>query len=981
MIRRGIVFLLLVGVGLVALNLAIGGEDFAGSSDRQTPPMPREAKSIGGGGVQIGAPGQEGDGETPPLSLTIGGRMSIPRSRTVKLGEGTRELPIYVLKCEDSEPISEELFRMVNVTVDFFEVGGTADNPIAVQVVQLVADEAFVQLGVDEHGRASIDEDKEMRVLGAVLRTTDQARAQNVTLMLDEALALVSEDGVRMHTPDDLMPFRLTSTGDQPWEITGNGLEAWLPGQGGRVGDQIRIDVHSNPELLQTTTGGVTHLSARGKLSLRQDPGDGATVILMEDDVRITMEGGAIASPGNAAPQGSFTASGQRLRAHLARSEVDNQEQGSRGQAQWQRIWLDGDPAILTGNGAELRCNNLEITPGPTGQPYMFSATGAPAVMDYTDKNGLVTHVKASHRIHLLRPGNHLGPLFTGFGFPLWSLGPLNRTEIMVFEGATVMDQGSDLHLSSSEGLWLTRQLLSEDWLSLLLQPGRQQTGGPLAMHGRGDVEVILSGDGPELHLEGNMGLALTVVGDTKRIRVGPAQVSGEHRYFVQRGELELEGVGLCEIAEAPDRVTVRLRAPGPQIEVGLGDRGSLADLNNLDAAIVGGELESFFASGPVCRISWGRAGEEVNGTAQEIESLDPNSFHLSGTVTSPATAHYRPTNISEEPAAMEARDVFLSGADIWIHRISDNDVLLEASAPAPSVVRLQLQVAQENAPPMHVDLHGQRIRLLPFAVSPAALQVAAMGLPQAIRELFARNMRSPYLIAEHRVSITQREEAAVQTAFGDFLLLAVDSQSGFLTGSPANLERRDDSGQAVTGIAERINLQSGPDGQFLELVATDDLRPELHLVDPSGSLQNKGGEPSRFKIISTGNIRVLPEAVRFDGLVEMQSLAADGTDDPDGAHLTADNVSLDRDPETGEILQIHASGNVRLEWSGVTAWGTKLTLDPKTHFVTVSDPNRNAGVELSNGLRYRAGAVHANYESFRVQSWAGRVDGGGRGR
>jgi hypothetical protein len=329
----------------------------------------------------------------------------------------------------------------------------------------------------------------------------------------------------------------------------------------------------------------------------------------------------------------------------------------------------------------------------------------------------------------------------------------------------------------------------------------------------------------------------------------------------------------------------------------------------------------------------------------------------------------------------MEARDVLLSGPDIWIHRVAGDQVLLEASAPAPSVVRLQLQVAQETAAPMHVDLHGQRIRLLPFAVSPAALQVLAMGLPPAIRELFARNMRSPYLVAEHQVSVTQREQDAEQSAFGDFLLLAVDSQSGFLTGTPANLVRKDDSGQEVTGIAERINLRSGPDGQFLELVATDDLRPELHLIDPSGSLQNKGGEPSRFKILSNGNIRVLPEAVHFDGPVEMQSLAADSTDDPDGAHLTADDVSLERNPETGEILRINASGNVRLEWSGVTAWGTKLTLDPKTHFVTVSDPTRNAGVELSNGLLYRAGAVRANYETFRVQSWAGRVDGGGRGR
>ena len=207
---------------------------------------------------------------------------------------------------------------MVNLTVAFYEVGGPADDPFAVRTATLVADEAEVQLGVDENGRTSVEEDKEMRVRRAVLETTDRARVRNLVLKLDEALALVTEGGIRLYTPDDLHPFELTVGGDQPLEITGNGLQAWLPGRESLPGDAVRIEVANNPELIQTTSSGVTHLQARGKLSYREDR-DGGAVILMEDQVRITMDGESF-GPGQAGSEGGdpLSATGRRLRAQLA---------------------------------------------------------------------------------------------------------------------------------------------------------------------------------------------------------------------------------------------------------------------------------------------------------------------------------------------------------------------------------------------------------------------------------------------------------------------------------------------------------------------------------------------------------------------------------------------------------------------------------------------------------------------------------------
>ena len=228
---------------------------------------------------------------------------------------------------------------------------------------------------------------------------------------------------------------------------------------------------------------------------------------------------------------------------------------------------------------------------------------------------------------------------------------------------------------------------------------------------------------------------------------------------------------------------------------------------------------------------------------------------------------------------------------------------------------------------------------------------------------------------------ITQEQETETQEAFGDFLLLGLGSRGGYLRGNPARVERRDIGDQRVIGIASRINLRSEGGGEFLELVSTDGRRPELELIDPSGSLQKTSGEPSRLRVVCDGDIRVLPQAVRFLGAVELRSLNPDGSEDPEGLGIAADSVTMTRHRQTGAILGVDATGNVQLDWSGVAAWGHLLTLDPGNSLITVSDPNDKAVIQLPSGPRYSAAMVRANYETLRVMSWYGRVDGGRRGR
>ena len=102
-----------------------------------------------------------------------------------------------------------------------------------------------------------------------------------------------------------------------------------------------------------------------------------------------------------------------------------------------------------------------------------------------------------------------------------------------------------------------------------------------------------------------------------------------------------------------------------------------------------------------------------------------------------------------------------------------------------------------------------------------------------------------------------------------------------------------------------------------------------------------------------------------------------DGSEDPDGLGIEADSVTMARDPKTGEILRMDATGDVRLDWSKVVAWGQVLTLEPGRSLLTVSDPVGRAVIQLPSGPRYSAAAVSANYETLRVMSWFGRVDGG----
>ena len=108
---------------------------------------------------------------------------------------------------------------------------------------------------------------------------------------LDEALALATDEGIRVQTPESARRFRLYVTGDDSWQITGHGLDAWLPREG-RPGDQVTVDVLSRPTLFQTTAeGGVTDLRARGKLSYRENSADGRTSVVLEDTVEISMSG------------------------------------------------------------------------------------------------------------------------------------------------------------------------------------------------------------------------------------------------------------------------------------------------------------------------------------------------------------------------------------------------------------------------------------------------------------------------------------------------------------------------------------------------------------------------------------------------------------------------------------------------------------------------------------------------------------------
>ena len=142
-------------------------------------------------------------------------------------------------------------------------------------------------------------------------------------------------------------------------------------------------------------------------------------------------------------------------------------------------------------------------------------------------------------------------------------------------------------------------------------------------------------------------------------------------------------------------------------------------------------------------------------------------------------------------------------------------------------------------------------------------------------------------------------------------------------------------------------------------------LRPTmtLHTAGSDGLLAHMRSECG-------GNIQVDPDAVRFDGPVEVQGITADGDVDPEGVFLDAERLQMNR--RNGEVVAV-TGRDVRFDWTRMNARAEQFDLDLLRGKCVVRDPDA-AEVDLANGRSLRSRRIEVDYRSWAYSMAPGRA-------
>ena len=220
MIHKLMVALVLLGVGFGVLHLTIGWENFARGTEADRGTEPIEAAADAKRGVVVGGASSS---TGSAITARVGGAIEVQRRTARQLKNGdTRFLPIYKLTAEDSEMLEDDLMRLETVRVEFFRIDDKAGEPSSALIGTLDASEALVQVGRDENGNASIQEDRDMNLSDVVFRTNPASAVGELELEVAVLRARSTAEGIVFQTPDPDLPFNLRMGGDEPMTLEGH---------------------------------------------------------------------------------------------------------------------------------------------------------------------------------------------------------------------------------------------------------------------------------------------------------------------------------------------------------------------------------------------------------------------------------------------------------------------------------------------------------------------------------------------------------------------------------------------------------------------------------------------------------------------------------------------------------------------------------------------------------------------------------------
>ncbi|HEX6811481.1 MAG TPA: hypothetical protein VF384_07650 [Planctomycetota bacterium] len=995
--KRLLAFLLLLGGGIALLLLAIGDEAAvrANGSSRTAPPAPPAT------GIEIK------QGSRVGATVSSSGSFRKPHYRTIVLPDGReKKEETFILNAKDSKTVDAGRQQLDGVEVQLFEDGKHAAD--------LLARQAFVELGRDANGQPELQRDKDVDLRDAVFVTRPDSRMPGVRLEIGDARARVGDlelviktapeqpvllvvggaaeggaDG-RPAEPEDKRNARRRGT------LRGKGLEARLPRDARSEMQRAEILIRRDPVL---ETGGAV-VQSRGSMRYEEDMKAGTARVTLADGVQLDLRRGVsmsgLGDVKSTADDGSGMLShvrGDQFTGWLLRSRqlVEGRE---RNELVWRRLMVTGAPASVDVAGGRLHTPRITVLPGPFGEPFLVTAHGGESRVEQTTlregskQKELFTGV-SPQRIHLARPADFAGPLHRSFGFPEWTLGPLNDLRIVAFEG------GSRIHSASST-------LEASDGLQAFGSEGSDHA----IARGFGNVRIEQKAkkDGDaDLVATGNDGFWLRTTEDSELLRLGPpaADLADEraswrsHRYDVQHGGMSLAGQGAAQFERTGERdgkrdgkrsrervdqrTRVWLRAPAAEISGRLTKQGlDLTGVRQLEATIEDEQVTALDVAGLPVRTAIVRGEETVHAATPRLLQIGPQSLRLLGaSAPDPGSLwrdlpaqHARPTLDVVVAASTKApgKRIAVVGPQIDVHHLGRTAAFVDATAVDGLRPTVTAQFENKDGkPPTTASFDAARLRLLPFAVTPETQQMHTGALRSVFGDLAFHTLGKPWLIVDDVRSFRlEDEQLGLVEGQGTRLLLSEGALAGVFfgdpdRGTPAEV-RRTHKGRLITTSGARVRFfhEKEPRLQALRTFTgrSPHLLPTVTVHEPG-----KKGLLSHLRAVCRGDIEVLPESVVCHGPVTAQGIREDGSDDPDGVHLEAGNLIMERDGEGGQIVRALCK-NVKAEYSGMTARSASLELDHKFSRLIARDPN-DAVVTLPKGRTLTAPRIEVNYETW----------------
>lgn len=952
--KRLLVFLVLLAVGFTALRLALGDPtDATAGGGKAAPDLAPPSRSTGGDPIELQ---QKGLG----IGVEIVGELQIEQTRLVETPTGTVRQTLYTLHADDCKPWSSG-HLLEGVTIQFFDQG----RPQAT----LTAQSAAVDLAVDENGRRTIRQDKEIELTNAVLETVPGTRFGPMRLEAQRMRVFVDEHQIALHTPEDDTPVQVTVGGERPGTLRGRGLQARIPRGPDTPLARMDVRILAKPEVFAE---GI-EVRADGALQYIEELRSGIAMLTAQRNVRIQLVPGALdGGLGSARPvTDPVSMHGDQLIASLQRTRLLGEDGKRREEMDWTQLRLLGSKAEVKGGGFLIHSPRLTIVPGPAGQPFLVNADGGESDVEQRSADGRrVATFHSTRPIRLVRPAVLLGGMHAAFGFPSGALGSLRRVEMLVFDGRAELDAGDGVKLSADRGLRIHR-----------LDPQREN--GAVVARGLGNVTIAQGFGSDRIVAIGDNGFLLEQRPDGDVLRLGEPLATAPQHFELRRGEINLRGTGNCRLKRLADGTSeLSLASPDGSIEGSFGaDLGRLTDAATLDATIAGKELLSFAATGlgdlPLA-LETTRGAEPLHAWAARLERIGLDAFRLSGTDERPARV-VRPRDEKNPGGELLAPTI-----EIW--SIGPDAVLVDARAStgrrAVMKTRFAASIGRKDA---DVAVDADRIRLVPYAVAPAALRMHLAGLQAGVDAVVGSNLAQAWILAEGNVvaDLSDPEHGSTH-AEGRLFVVSQGSQSGLLigdgaTGEVATVRNELPDGRSRRAEGARIRFFRA-EGERLAVLPTFAGRSALHppSIVFSDPRPDAGGDPlANLRAECTGEIEVLPKRVAFRGPVTAQGLRADGTADPDGIRISAEELTLERQPRNeretrmARVSRVLATGGASVDWRTMHAFSQNLEVDLLRQRCIVDDDN-GAYLELGNGMTWRARRIEAFYVTWSVRSWHG---------